>query len=308
MIITVTPNAALDVTYEVDTLTPHTSHRVRSVNERAGGKGVNVASVLASRGYAVLVSGCAGGTTGAQIRSDLDARNLAHSFARSQGEARRTLTVVSNSEGDATVFNEPGPTQSPAVWPAFLDHLEHLVAAESATVVVLSGSLPPGFPVDGYAQMVPLCQGAGARVILDADGEPFRRGLAAGPDLIKPNQLELAAATGVDEPELGVAALCALGARDVVVSAGPNGLTWYATDGTVVHARLEVSLDGNPTGAGDALVAALAAGMAAGRRRDDVVRDAVAWSAAAVLQPVAGVVSSNDISQLEKRTLVRVVR
>ncbi len=308
MIITVTPNAALDVTYQVDTLTRHTSHRVRVVTERAGGKGVNVASVLAAHGHEVVVTGCAGGATGARIRADLDARGLRHSFADSDGEARRTLTVVSTSDGDATVFNEPGPVQSPEAWQGLLDHVGGLVTETSASVVVLSGSLPPGVPVDGYATLVRLCRDAGAAVILDADGESLRLALVAGPDVVKPNRSELAHATGTHDVTAGVDALRAMGARDVVVSAGPDGLTWYAADGGSVRARLDASLEGNPTGAGDAVVAALAVGLLDDRPHDLVVRDAVAWSAAAVLQPVAGVVDPTDVARLAAQTLVEDLR
>lgn len=316
MIITVTPNAALDVTYEVEALTPHTSHRVGGVTERAGGKGVNVASVLAATGHDVLVTGLAGGATGALIRADLDLRGLRHDFAAADGESRRTLTVVSASDGDATVFNEPGPHQSPGAWQRLLDHVGALVAGTGATTVVLSGSLPPGSPRDGYAALVRRCHDEGAVVVLDADGEALRLGLAAGPDVVKPNRVELAETTGVDDVPLAVQALRDLGARDVVVSAGPDGLTWYGVDGTTARARLAASLEGNPTGAGDAVVAALAAGLDSGldsgrdsgRPREQVLRDAVAWSAAAVLQPVAGVVDLTDVSRLEAQTVVEDVR
>jgi 1-phosphofructokinase family hexose kinase len=308
VIITVTPNTALDVTYEVDALTRHASHRVRQVTERAGGKGLNVASVLATLGHEVLVTGLAGGATGAQIRADLEHRGIAHAFAEADGEARRTLTVVSAADGDATVFNEPGPAQSAEAWQALHDHLGDLVARTGTTVVVLSGSLPPGVPADGYASLVRLCREAGAAVVLDADGEALRLGLGAGPELVKPNRVELAEATGAHDVAAGLQRLRALGARDVVVSAGAEGLTWYAADGTAVRARLEASLDGNPTGAGDAVVAALAAGLVQKRSHDLVVRDAVAWSAAAVLQPVAGLVDPIDVSRLEAQTVVEDVR
>lgn len=304
MILTVTPNAALDVTYEVEALTPHTSHRVASVTERAGGKGVNVAAVLATMGREVLVTGLAGGATGARVRADLDARGLRHDFAGADGESRRTLTVVSTSDGDATVFNEPGPHQSPGAWQRLLDHVGGLVAETGARVVVLSGSLPPGCPRDGYAALVRRCHDEGAAVVLDADGDALRLGLAEAPDLVKPNRVELLDTTGVDDPALAVQALRDLGARDVVVSAGPDGLTWYGADGRSVRARLEAALDGNPPGAGDAVVAALAAGLDDGPAREDVVRDAVAWSAAAVLQPVAGAVEPADVERLEARTVL----
>ncbi|NBH08091.1 PfkB family carbohydrate kinase, partial [Amycolatopsis sp. SID8362] len=64
MIVTVTPNAALDVTYTVDGLVPDAVHRARDVRHRAGGKGVNVARVLHALGVDVHAIATAGGPTG----------------------------------------------------------------------------------------------------------------------------------------------------------------------------------------------------------------------------------------------------
>ena len=50
MILTVTLNPALDLTYTVDALVRHATNRVRSVAERPGGKGVIVAWVLHAAG------------------------------------------------------------------------------------------------------------------------------------------------------------------------------------------------------------------------------------------------------------------
>ena len=74
--------------------------------------------------------------------------------------------------------------------------------------------------------------------------------------------------------------------------------------GEVLRAALGTPLAGNPTGAGDAAVAALAAGLARGATDRDALADAVAWSAAAVLHPLAGQVRQDDIDRL--RPLVRV--
>ena len=103
MILTVTLNPAWDVTYRVPRLTRHTSHRVGSVLQRPGGKGLNVARVLHVLGEPALATGLAGGATGALLRAALE---IPHDFAEIAGETRRTVTVV---DGDATVFNEPGP-------------------------------------------------------------------------------------------------------------------------------------------------------------------------------------------------------
>ena len=54
-------------------------------------------------------------------------------------------------------------------------------------------------------------------------------------------------------------------------------------DGRILVARPGQRLSGNPTGAGDAATAAVAAGLMTSRGWPDLLRDAVAWSGAAVL-------------------------
>jgi fructose-1-phosphate kinase PfkB-like protein len=174
----------------------------------------------------------------------------------------------------------------------------------AATVVVLSGSLPPGVPDDGYAELVDIGHAHGAQVIVDADGPALRDALRSRPDLVAPNRAELARATGAQDVAAGVAVLRELGARDVLVSCGSDGLVLMPEEGSGWHARLPAPLSGNPTGAGDALVAALAAGLATGSTSQCMVQDAVTWSAAAVMQPIAGDIDPEDVARLAPQVLM----
>jgi tagatose 6-phosphate kinase len=304
VIITVTPNAALDLTYEVDELKPHQSHRVRTVHQRAGGKGVNVASVLAVMGHEVIAIAFAGGLTGAQIQADLGMRGIPHRLVDCEGESRRTINVVSGVHGEATIFNEPGPEVSSARWQELLEELCRLVRATADTIVVLCGSLPRGLGEDAYPEMITLCRRLGARTIVDTAGAPLLAAVSAGPDLAKPNVAELAEVVGIRNPVLGAAELRRLGARDLVISAGRDGLLLLPAQRPGLRGRLAEPLRGNPTGAGDAAVAALAAGLEMGASAKDMVQSAVTWSAAAVLQPVAGHVDPVDIDRLYSQVLI----
>ncbi|WP_054048029.1 1-phosphofructokinase family hexose kinase [Alloactinosynnema sp. L-07] len=293
MIVTITPNAAVDTTYTVPALVPNSSHRVSTVHSRAGGKGVNVARVLTGQGVSTLAVAFAGGAAGAELRTDLTASGIAFDLFPVAGQTRRTVSIV--AEGDATVFNEPGPLITAAEWASFRRHLGGLLA--DADVVVLSGSLPPGLAADAYAELVGLARANGCRTVLDTTGDPLLAGAAAGADVVKPNAVELREATGESDPCTAAEALRATGAGTVVASLGADGLLavgehgrWLARPDRVVH--------GNPTGAGDALVAALATGLAADHPWPYLLREAVAWSAAAVAAPLAGDLDTDALHEL----------
>jgi tagatose 6-phosphate kinase len=290
MILCVALNAALDVTYVVDEVRWHAGNRVTSVAERAGGKGTNVARVLHTLGEDAVLTGFAGGGTGDRIRRDLVTAGITEQLVTIAGESRRTLVVVDVGAGDATGFWEPGPRVSADEWDRFVRRYRDLLAG--AAVVVLSGSAPPGVPDDGYASLISVAQAAGIPAVLDADGPALRLGVAAGPAVIKPNRAELAAATGHQNVWAAAQWLRDAGAGAVVVSAGADGLLASTSEHRWV-ARPREALSGNPTGAGDACVAALARGLVAGNGWPERLADAVALSAAAVLRPVAGDIDRN---------------
>ncbi|MFJ6667870.1 MULTISPECIES: 1-phosphofructokinase family hexose kinase [unclassified Streptomyces] len=302
MILTVTLNTALDITYRVRSLRPHASHRISEVIERPGGKGVNVARVLAALGHEVTVTGFAGGSTGRAVRDGLAGTGgPADALVPVAGATRRTIAVVDELSGDTTQLNEPGPQIAPAEWAAFLDRYAELLSGASA--VALCGSLPPGVPVGAYAGLIRTARSLGVPVLLDTSGEPLRRGVAARPDLIKPNADELAELTGSHDPLRATEDARRRGARTVIASLGPNGLLattpegrWRATPPGRVH--------GNPTGAGDSAVAALLSGLVTRLPWPTRLAHAIALSAATVRAPAAGEFDRRTYEELLGRVTV----
>lgn len=283
MILAVALNAAVDVTYTLPAVRWDETNRVQQVEERAGGKAVNVARVLRVLGRPVTVTGFSGGRTGEEICAELTADGIDHAFVPVPAQTRRTLTIV---EADAvTVLNEPGPQISDGEWSRFVDHLRSLLGAAEA--VVLSGSLPPGVPDNAYAVLSRLAARAGVPAVLDADATTLRLGVAGRPAIVKPNTAELARATSSADPLAGAEELRRAGAESVVVSLGPSGFLACTPDGRW-RAMPPGPLPGNPTGAGDAAVAGLVSGLVGGQPWPERLAHATALSAAAVLAPVAG--------------------
>ncbi|MFJ3232277.1 1-phosphofructokinase family hexose kinase [Streptomyces sp. NPDC086787] len=302
MILTVTLNSALDITYRVRSLRPHSAHRVTDVRERPGGKGLNVARVLAALGHEVTATGFAGGGTGRAVRERLaDTPGVTDALLPVAGATRRTVAVVDELTGDTTQLNEPGPQIGPAEWAAFQDAYVNLL--DGATAVALCGSLPPGVPVGAYAGLVRGARAAGVPVLLDTGGEPLRRGVAARPDIIKPNSGELAELTGSHEPLRATQDARRRGARAVVASLGAQGLLAHTPDGHW-RAAPPACLRGNPTGAGDSAVAGLLSGLVENLPWPDRLARAVALSAATVRAPVAGEFDPAAYAELLARVTV----
>ena len=305
LVLTVTPNPAVDVTYTVAGIEQGSSHRVPTPLCRAGGKGLNVSRVARQQGVATLAVATAGGASGAQLRRDLEASGIPHRLVPVAAETRRTLALVDTVSGLTSIFNEAGPALSGAEWAALaaavVDGLEGVRPDGSPThdagarpgALVGSGSLPEGAPADFYPGLVALAHNAGVPAVIDTSGAGILSAARAGADLLKPNHHELMDAMGGTDLIAAAGKLMGLGARRVLVSVGEEGmLAFEAGRPGHLQAKLPAPLAGNPTGAGDAAVAAAAVALAGGTTDlREILRLAASWGAAAVLMPGAGEIS-----------------
>lgn len=302
VVLTVTPNPAVDVTYTVAGVHLGSSHRVPTPLSRAGGKGLNVSRVAHQLGHPTLALATAGGATGEQLRQDLEAAGIWHQLVPVMAPTRRTIALVDTAANNTTsIFNEVGPALQTAEWQALaaavVDNLAGVQTPDGVRrpgVLVGSGSLPDQAPADFYPALVALAHAAGVPAIIDTSGDGILAAAKAGADLLKPNNHELMEAVGEQDLVAAARTLMRLGAQRVLVSVGEEGMLAFSADvpGSYLQARLPAPLSGNPTGAGDAAVSAAAVALANGETDlREILRQATAWSAAAVLMPGAGEIS-----------------
>jgi len=295
MILVVALNPALDVTHHVPGVDWSGVNRPQQVRAVPGGKGLNVARTLRALGSGTLVVGLAGGVTGDAVRAGLTEAGVPARFAAIAGETRRTFAVVDTQRHDTTLFNEPGPPVSESEWAELIVLYDNALAGCSA--VVMTGSLPPGLPEGSYAGLAARAAAAGVPVVMDTEGPALLRGAAEGPAIVKPNLAELertvgrpltgAGGTGLACIARAARELMAAGAGAVVVSLGSDGLFALTSDGSW-HAAPPGPVAGNPTGAGDAVVAGLAHGLASGTPWPERLRQAAALGTATAAAPAAG--------------------
>jgi len=300
VIIVVTPNPAVDVTYRVAEQRIGETQRVLDVARRPGGKGLNVGRVLAATGTGTHAVLPLGGPSGRWVAGALDALRLPHSDVAVTGETRTTVTVVDDRE-HPTMFGEPGPRVTPDEWDAVTDSVEQLLDDAEPSALVVSGSLPSGTDPAVVGVWVAAARARGVLSLVDCSGDALLAAADAGATICKPNRGELLEATGAPDERTGALLLLDRGAAVVVVSRGADGIAAHTVDHVVEVPAIE-GVTGNPTGAGDAATAGLITALAArptDARRPVVdgtaLRTAAAFGAAAVLRPVAGEVDPDDV-------------
>ena len=291
MIYTVTLNPAIDRTIQLTTLIPATLNVVEKSMTNIGGKGINVSMVLKALGCDSVALGMAGGENGRYIKEELTKAGVRHFFLDT-GKEVRTNTKIMERDGTLTELNEKGAGVESELVTEFTDEVSGRLKEND--ILVLSGSVPSGVPVTIYADLINVAHSKGAKVILDADGELFAKGVEAEPDVIKPNIDELRRYLAKEGFELKEEKIFASVNRvfnksnisKVILSMGNKGAYFFdmCSDERLYYDVVPVEVK-STVGAGDSMVAAWTYAMEKGYTFEESASLAMAASAAAVETP-----------------------
>ncbi len=285
MIVTVTPNPAVDQTVRVHRLEIDAVNRFFAPQLDASGKGVNVSRMVHRLGWPTLALGFLAGEIGLLIEKSLDDEGVPHHFVRVPGQTRLNMTVVDETTDSATQLLGPGPM----IEREHLAQLDDLLRSRlpAARILVLAGNLPPGAPDDIYATYVRLARARDVQTIVDADNEALRLAVAAKPSFIKPNLAEAERLLGRKLPDLtavaaGARELAARGIATVVISMGARGA--IGTQGERAWLAVPPEVERQSTvGAGDSFVAGLAVALTSGNDIVEGLRHGTAAGAATAM-------------------------
>ena len=265
MISVITFNPSIDRLYKLDKFEIGSVQRVDLVNPTAGGKGLNVAKVLKNLGEDVNCIGFLGGFNGEYIKSKLKDIGIENKFTPIQEETRICLNIM-DSNNVSTEVLEKGPNISKEEINRFEKDLEEVL--KDTHVLVASGSLAKGLPIDYYFKIGEICNQRNIKFILDSSGESLRLGMNSSPYLIKPNIDELENLSGAKiksiEDIISVAeSMLSSGVKNICVSMGKDGMIFINKDYIykVEIPKIEVI---NPVGSGDSSIAGFALGISKG--------------------------------------------
>ncbi|QKY70365.1 1-phosphofructokinase [Lentibacillus sp. CBA3610] len=298
MILTITLNPSVDISYKLEAFNLDTVNRVADVSKTAGGKGLNVSRVIQQLGEDVAASGFLGGSLGQFIRSEISDQGIENFFVSIAGDTRNCIAVI--HKGQQTEILETGPTINETEATEFLNKFSEDV--QKVDLVTISGSLPKGLDKDFYSQLVEIANQHDTPVLLDTKGELLRHTLRGDskPFLIKPNQEELADLLGekvTDDAQI-ISALQSQtfsGVPWVVVTTGATGA--FVKHNQEVYRATTPKVDAvNPVGSGDSVVAGFAAGISRGLTDIELVKYGLSMGVLNAMEATTGSINPENIS------------
>ncbi|KWU54445.1 1-phosphofructokinase [Bacillus mycoides] len=300
MILAVTMNPSVDISYPIQDFKLDDVNRVENVRKTAGGKGLNVARVVKQMGEDVLATGVIGGTIGDYIIQELTKSDIKNHFYKINQESRNCIAIL--HDGKQTEILESGPSLSAEEGAAFIEKYRELLSEVS--LVTISGSLPKGLESGFYRQMVEIGREKGIPVIVDTSGKPLRQVLNhhVKPFAIKPNISELFQLLGM-EVEVSASSLKQLlnnklfhGIEWIVISMGAAG-AFLKHGGDYYRVTIPAIEVMNPVGSGDATVAGFAVALKRKQAVSDILKTAMTTGMLNTMEEVTGYIDSEKFDQ-----------
>ncbi len=303
MIVTVAANTSIDHIVFIPAYQPDATIRASRSVISVGGKAIDASWILGEIGLPSLSLGFAAGHNGEIVRELLHAKGVTTDYVPVEGQSRRNILIIP----------EDGSGQTSITASTLIVHPEHIAdlreryirALDDAPVVVLGGTLPKGMDPAFYEDFIQLARSRDIPVIFDGSEPYLNAGLKGRPNFVKPNRDEISQYAG---REINTVDEAYVVGRDIYERYGTCPIITLGADGglAVLEDRayrvppLKVPVS-NVAGAGDAVLAGLAASIARKQPIEEGIRLGFAASAAVVMMPGTAECRCEDIEELLTR-------
>ena len=299
-IVTVTFSPCIDKTTSITKLLPDKKLQCTAPKLEPGGGGINVARAIKKLGGNPVAIFPSGGYTGKYFNHLLEQEKIESLIIDVQNETRENIIVLDEAENVQYRFGMPGTNLSKAEWKECLTAVED---EEDISFIVASGSLPPGVPLNIFAQLAKIAKNKNAKFIVDTSGEALREAVNEGVYMLKPNLGELcflSDKTHLMKYEIEAAArkIIATGKCEVVViSMGEEG-GMLVTNDKVKIIKPPPVIRKSTVGAGDSMVAGIVHYLSKGKNIVDAVKYGVACGTAATMNTGTELCRLKDVEEI----------
>jgi 1-phosphofructokinase len=303
MIVTVTANTCIDYTMFVDDWMQGKTLRANRVVQGIAGKPTDASYVLGEMGIQSLALGFKAGTTGEAVEQFLVRKGVATDFITVGGQSRLNVVIHCEKGGWETTVTTSTLSVSDEDIIALQDRF--LGVLPEASCVVLGGTLPQGVSPEFYTTLIRHARRRDVPVIFDASEPYLSAGLEGGPTYIKPNRDELSQCldrpiTSCSEAYWAGRELTERYGVSAVITLGAEGALALLSERSYFIPGLDVPV-ASTAGAGDAVLAGLAAAIDSASPLEDGLRLGFAAAAAVVMMPGTAECRMEDIQRLLPR-------
>ena len=301
-VVTLTLNPALDMSTEVPALIPDQKLRCTDPLLDPGGGGLNVSRAIVALGGESLALVALGGLTGDRLAGLIRAEGVPFLALTAPGETRLSLTVTEATTGRQYRFMLPGPRWSEQDQERVFILLR--ASARPGAFGVISGSQPPGVPVDFPARLARAMPGL--NVVLDTSGPALREAVAhpiPGLDILRMDGEEAESLAGgvlisrSDTADFAQSLVDRGVARQVVIARGADGSVLVDKDHRIFAKAAKVKVK-STVGAGDSFVAGLVLALARGETAEAALSLGSAAASAAVTTDATQLCKREDVMRL----------
>jgi len=194
MILTVTPNTAIDWTILVQHFVWNETLRASQNVWGMGGKPADASWVLGELGISTKAMGFSAGITAKKMEELLHLKGVKTDFVQVEGETRVDVHIIDEqNHGQSTLV-----VDTLLVKPAHIQELfkKYEAALDKASAVITGGSLPRSLEKNILVDLVRMARERDIPVALDTSGKYLLPALEAHPNVIKPNRMELSTIAG----------------------------------------------------------------------------------------------------------------
>ena len=286
MILTVTPNTALDKILFIDEWIPGTPMRTKKIVTCVGGKGLDSSVVLSHLGVKTTGLCFVAGEVGKQLLEVVEKYGIATVPIWVNGETRiaHVISELKHHRHSHVISGELSITRDHVQ--QFLNQFDEFVT--QAKYVICAGTIPSTISQDLYGQITQIALRQHVPILIDLSKEAILQAIPVRPTIIKINWDEFRWTFTTDAPSIKELIPAAqkiyqeYGLNALVLTLGREGILVFSPEGDF-YAIAPEQIAVNAAGAGDAVSSALVWRLSEGDKWENALRWSTATSAAVVL-------------------------
>ena len=303
-ILTVTMNPAFDVHCEVENFTLYKENYVSECVKHAGGKGINISRALCTSGVENTALCVIGKENGDEFLGLLSKGSVKYRYILIEGRIRENITI--HSEDKETRISFEGFTLDKKCIREILDIIKE--EQTENMIVAFAGRLNSGMDNCRAVEFLREIKDMGAKLIVDCNLLTLSDLSEIKPYLIKPNEQEIFALTGMsaeDEKTMIEAAenLRKCGVENVMISLGGRGMIFCGSEGAY-RVTVPKITPVSTIGAGDSTLAGFIRGLAYGNDIKELLKSSAAYGTAACLEEGTNPPHIDNISRIKENVIV----